>query len=80
MWFRQKARPMPVIAHGDSFRRSRAYDVVETAKIIDVATDNFGISHVRFTLSVSGPSIADEEQRTLSLETFRNLYAQPLTA
>jgi hypothetical protein len=54
--------------------------VVETAKIIDVDTDNFGISHVRFTVHVSGPIVMDEERRTLSVESFRNLYPEPLTA
>jgi len=80
VWFRQKTLPVHQITQGDSYRRSRPFNVVETAKIIDVDTDNYGISHVRFTVQVSGPIAMDEEQRTLSVESFRNLYPEPLMA
>ncbi len=65
---------------GASFQRARAFDIIETAKIIAVASDAVGIPHVRYSLKVAGPRAAIEEQRTLSLESFRRLYPQPVPA
>jgi hypothetical protein len=68
------------IGYGAMFRRLRASEIVETAQILDVSPDSAGIMHVRFSLKISGPRIADEDQRTLALESFRSLYPEAVPA
>jgi hypothetical protein len=62
------------------FRRLRAPEIVETAQILDVSPDSAGIMHVRFRLKISGPRFAEEDQRTLALESFRTLYSEAVPA
>jgi hypothetical protein len=73
MWFRQEAAKLPDICQGARFSRSSAAGVVETAYILAISTD-MGIPHVRFLLSIRGPRLALDEQRTLSLASFRLRY------
>jgi hypothetical protein len=80
MWFAGSRTPVPNIDNGASFHRRRDHEIVETAKVIDVSPDAAGILHVRFNLKMSSPRMADEAQRTLSLEYFRSLYREPATA
>jgi len=61
---------------GASFRRFRPFDMVETASVISVGADSLGVTHVRFNLKICGPVVMFEEQRTLSLESFRSLYRE----
>jgi hypothetical protein len=61
---------------GASFRRSRPFDLEETASVISVGSDLQGVPHVRFNVKIAGPHVVLEEQRTLSLESFRNLYRE----
>lgn len=65
---------------GASFRRSQRFDIVETAKVIAIRADSLGIPHVCFSLKIAGPRSVVEEQRTLSLESFRQLYPDPVAA
>ncbi len=65
---------------GASFQRARQHDIVETAKVIAVASDQAGIPHVRFSLKIASPRCFAEEQRTLSLESFKRLYPEPVTS
>jgi len=78
MWFRQDKRPPQGVQLGESFRRSRGAGITETAKIVAVAADSLGILHVRFKLKISDHRAADEEHRTLALESFRSLYPEPV--
>ena len=76
MPFLSRRTTVPVINQGESFRRRRDHEIVETANVIAVAPDAAGIVHVRFNLRISGPRRVDEEQRTLSLEYFHRLYRE----
>jgi hypothetical protein len=58
------------------FHRRRDHEIVETANVISVTPDAAGIIHVQFNLRISGPRTVDEEQRTLSLEYFHQLYQE----
>jgi hypothetical protein len=53
----------------------------ETAQIVAITHDPQGIMHVRFVVKLGGgiKSILEEE-RTLSLESFRRLYPDPVVA
>jgi hypothetical protein len=63
---------------GASFQRCRQNDIIETANVIRVACDPSGIPHVRFNLKISSPRCFAEEERTLSLESFKRLYPEPV--
>ena len=84
MWSR-RTHPSITLENGASFRaasfrRAGRFDVIETAKIIAVWTDSAGIPHVRFNVRITAPRPMLEEQRTLSLESFRRLYPEPVAA
>jgi hypothetical protein len=78
MRFLSRKAPAPNVDRGSSFRRRRDHEIVETARVISVTTDAAGIVHVQFNLRIAGPRIVDEEQRTLSLEYFHQLYREPI--
>ncbi len=65
---------------GASYRRNWCFDIVETAKIVAVRKDALGITHVRFNLSIAGSRSVTEDQRTLSLESFRRIYSEQVVA
>ena len=62
----------PFIAPGEVYRRVRANNLVETARVLAVTTDNVGIPHVRVDIRVDGPHYAriSQGQRLLSLTAF----------
>ena len=57
---------------GAVFRRVRSNNLVETARVLAITTDNVGIPHVRIEISVAGPHYARvaQGQRLLSLAAF----------
>jgi hypothetical protein len=79
MRFMFRRAPVPNVNNGASFHRRRDNEIVETAKVIAVSPDAAGILHVRFNLKISSPRVAEEEQRTLSLEYFHRLYGEAVT-
>ncbi len=78
MWFRNDKPSLLHVSKGASFSRPQTFDMMETAKIIAIGTDHLGIPHVRYNVKLSGHLRCAEEQRTLSLESFRSLYPQPV--
>ena len=62
----------PFIEPGDVYRRVRANNLIETARVLAVTTDNVGIPHVRVDIQVDGPHYAriSQGQRLLSLAAF----------
>jgi hypothetical protein len=67
-------RRLPEIGEGDRFHRVQGGGIVETADIIAVGADHLGIPHVRFRVKIGSRQTQIEDQRTLSLESFRVLY------
>jgi hypothetical protein len=61
---------------GTTFRRVHPHNLVETAEILAVSTDDAGIPHVRFSVTYQRPGRAEPgvEQRTLALRTFADRY------
>ncbi|GIL37910.1 hypothetical protein [Roseiterribacter gracilis] len=78
MLFRREAAK-PEIAPGSTYRRSRG-EVVEMARVIAVVADPGGIPHVRFNLHIESRTCHSDEQRTLAVEAFSSLYAEPVRA
>ena len=63
---------------GTTFRRVHDDDLVETAEVEDVATDPYGIPHVKFKLifSRSNRFSYEEGTRMLALSTFTDRYKE----
>ena len=69
---RRGADDVPLIEPGAIYRRVRPNNLVETARVLAVTTDNVGIPHVRVDIRVDGPHYAriSQGQRLLSLDAF----------
>ena len=76
MWLRGERTKVPMVFNGDSFRRFHSPGVMETAKVIAVACDGTGISHVQFNLEFENRGERALERRTLALDHFRSLYSE----
>ena len=72
-----KRGPVKVpIRTGDVYRRIRANNAVETATVLDIHDDPFGIPHVRYKLTIgrSDRSLFWDCKRVLALQSFAELY------
>jgi hypothetical protein len=80
MFFR-RGGSLEYITAGSSFRRIRP-DMIETAKVLSVATDSFGIPHVRFQVCFTRPAQRPmtDGPRILSLKTFAERYTERCAA
>jgi hypothetical protein len=78
MWLRGERATAPMVCDGDSFRRLHSPGVTETAKVIAVACDGSGISHVQFNLEFENRGERALERRTLALDHFRSLYPEAI--
>ena len=75
MWFR-RSESAASVEPGSVFRRqSEERNLVETASVLKVKADSFGIPHVHYNIVYQRPheTIADGP-RVLALETFRKRY------
>lgn len=72
------AGPPPEVKPGDSYRRPRGGRFTETATVLDLRTDPFGIPHVRFALAFDRPSVGRYEggMRILALSSFIDVYCE----
>ena len=52
--------------------------MVETAEVLSVGTDSYGIPHVRFSLTFQRPdrNVFNEGPRMLALKTFAERYTE----
>lgn len=67
---------------GSTFQRIHADDLIETAKVLSVAEDPYGIPHVKFLVSFRRPNrnTFDEGNRMLALKSFADLYKEQVPA
>lgn len=82
--FIKRGRKVEFVKCGSLFHRTHGGKSVETARVIGMRTDSFGIPHVRYEVSVARrhiPTSYFEGPRTLALETFTDTYNErlPLT-
>ena len=89
-WFNHKAvqtlfgmlfghgKRMEYVQPGTTFRRVHDDELVETAEVESVATDPYGIPHVKFKLifSRSNRFSYEEGTRMLALRTFADRYRE----
>ncbi len=81
--FIKRGRKVEFVKCGSLFHRMHADKSVETARVIGVRTDSFGIPHVRYEVSVARRHIRTsyfEGPRTLALATFTDTYSERLPA
>lgn len=77
--FFKRANAAEFVKAGSAFRRTRPDRMIETARILSVAADGFGIPHVKYELTVEKPSALPrmvEGHRMLSLSAFTNTYSE----
>lgn len=75
-WFKSDTRPQDVKV-GAVFRNVRRGNIIETAKVLDIAPDSMGVPHVHFTVSIqSAHQHCFEEKRTLGLASFAERFAK----
>jgi hypothetical protein len=75
--FARKAPSTDGIRTGAVYRRVLRDNTVETAKVLSIANDPFGIPHVRYELVFGRPDRAPltEGRRVLALQRFAETYA-----
>lgn len=82
MLFRRGGRDPEDVQPGSTFQRIHADDLIETAKVLSVAEDTYGIPHVKFLVSFRRPnrSTFDEGNRMLALKSFADRYKERVPA
>ncbi len=67
---------------GSTYQRVHADDLIETAKVLSIAEDPYGIPHVKFLVSFRRPNrnTFDEGNRMLALKTFADRYKERVPA
>ncbi|HYB09976.1 MAG TPA: hypothetical protein VEJ16_09920 [Alphaproteobacteria bacterium] len=67
---------------GASFRRVMTDLTVETAEVLDLFSDAYGIPHVRYELSIARPgrAVYVTGPRTIALRAFGQNFVPPETA
>jgi len=79
-WFKSGPRRQEVTV-GSVFRNIRKGNIIETAKVLDIAPDSMGVPHVHYSVSIqSSDRKCFEEQRTLGLTSFAERFSKLLTA
>lgn len=77
-----RGRRMEYVQPGTTFRRVHEDELVETAEVESVASDPYGIPHVKFKLifSRSNRFTYEEGTRMLALRTFADRYREQVPA
>jgi hypothetical protein len=66
---------------GAVFRKVRPDNLIETAKVLSVTKDGYGIPHVRYDLTFEGPTHFSfgEGERLLSVASFTERFPERVT-
>ena len=78
IWVKQESQATTAVEPGNRFCRRRRDHVTETATVLELRPDPFGIPHVHFTLAFEQPSHGSvyEGLRVLALRTFVDAYPE----
>ena len=76
--FFKRGRKLEYVRAGSTFRKVHDDTMVETATILSVATDSFGIPHVQFQVTFRRPNrnFFDGGARMLALKSFAQHYKE----
>ena len=74
----KRDKPLDYVCAGNMFRRVHDDNLLETAEITSVATDAYGIPHVKFNVTFSRPNrfVYNEGSRMLALRSFAERYRE----
>jgi len=77
-----KSRKAQDIIEGEAYRRTHPDYVVETARVLAIRQDAFGIPHVRYMVRYErrAQKVLEDGPRILSLAAFASHYHEPATA
>ena len=79
--FMKRGRKVEFVKSGSLFHRTKADNSIETARVIAMRTDAFGIAHVRYEVSIARQHVVAsyfEGPRTLALNAFVDKYSERL--
>lgn len=76
----KRANKSTEIVEGGRYCRSRPDSPTETARVIAVSRDPLGIPHVRFHYHVERGYDIMDEQRTLALKSFSEVFPVAVSA
>ena len=81
-FFFKRGRKLEYVRPGSTFQRVHSDRMVETARVLSVGTDAFGIPHVRFQVSFRRPNRSqfDGGARMLALKSFADQYRERVPA
>ncbi len=76
--FFKRGRKLEYVRPGSTFRRIHDDKMIETATVLSVATDSFGIPHVQFQVTFRRPNrnFFDGGARMLALKSFADHYTE----
>jgi hypothetical protein len=81
-FFLKRGRHLDDVRAGSSFQRVHRDRMIETAQVLSVGTDTYGIPHVRFQVSFRRPNRSrfDGGGRMLALKSFADQYREHVLA
>ena len=76
--FFKRGKKLEYVRPGSTFRRIHDDTMIETATVLSVATDSFGIPHVQFQVTFRRPNrnFFDGGARMLALKSFAEHYTE----
>ena len=81
-FFSKQGSNLENVRPGSTFQRVHRDRMVETAQVLSVGTDSYGIPHVRFEVSFRRPNQSrfDGGGRMLALRSFADQYGERVSA
>ena len=81
-FFLKKGTQLDCVRAGSTFQRVHRDRMVETAHVLSVGADSYGIPHVRFQVSFRRPNQSrfDGGGRMLALKSFADQYRERVSA
>lgn len=81
-FFFKRGNKLEYVRPGSTFKRVHRDKMVETAQVLSVGTDAYGIPHVRFQVSFRRPdrNKFDGGARMLALKSFADQYRERVSA
>lgn len=81
-FFFKRGSNLEYVRPGSTFQRTHRDSMIETAQVLSVGTDSYGIPHVRFQVSFNRPNRNkfDGGARMLALKSFADQYRERVSS
>lgn len=76
-WRESKVNDLGKVCEGALFQKEHSHNLIETARVLSVSNDQFGIPHVKYEVKFERPTERGtnfEGQRVLALSVFADNY------